>query len=140
MFKYLAPAGVLFLGLVANALAGAPPADCPECKPVKASCAGVQYAVVEAPRAGCCGAPQFVAPAVRAEGCGGCAGSRYTLAERRTGRQAARSNWRATRAAFATAARQGDAVAASVGVPNLAVVPVEAAAPACKCGDCPSCK
>ncbi len=142
VFKYLAPSGVLFLGLVANALAGAPPAaDCPECQPVKASCAGVQYAVVEAPRAACCGQPQFVAPAVRAESCAGsCAGSRFTLAERRASRQAARSNWRATRAAFASAARQGNAVAANVAVPNLAVVPVEAAAPACKCGDCPSCK
>jgi hypothetical protein len=141
MIKYLAPASFLFFGLVANALAGATAKDCPECQPVKASCAGVQYAVVEAPRAACCGTPQFVAPAVRAESCAGsCAGSRFTLAERRASRQAARSNWRATRSAFASAARQGDAVAANVAMPNLAVVPVEAAAPVCKCGDCETCK
>jgi hypothetical protein len=145
VFKYLAPAAVLFFGLVANALAGATAKDCPgdcpaQCCPQPvASCAGVQYAIVEAPQAGCAGAPTFRAPAVRAEGCAGsCAGSRYTLAERRAGRRAARYNARATRAAYADAGRRGAVVDASVSMPNLVQVPVQAV-PACKCGDCPSC-
>lgn len=155
MFKYFAPAALIFTGLVGVSLAGSPVTV----QSASPGCHGQTYALVPMTQKKCAGdAPAFAQPVVAEDCCGERRGGPNGISgkERRVMRAAVRQNICATRTAFRDAARRGSLKGdADVQMQTFQEVPVqqtvqtvvveevvEAAPPACTkpdCTDCPEC-
>jgi hypothetical protein len=126
MKKILISSAVVFACLVGVSLAGSGPAR---------SHSGCHGRVAE----GCHGQEMVAAPMachgatlkVPAVSDAGCHGGRLTLAERRTARSSARSNYRTTLSQFKAAGRAGNVSAMDMQAPTMQLAPV------CQCsGEC----